>query len=146
MTLKIDTTVISVTNPIWGNEEKTQIIANVVFLHLLDEFPNGVSFRADKNDVMQHGQDIFNDCVNNKYGTIGDLILPTSEELAKSIRAKRDNLLLELDSLVNNPLRYLTYSDSYKQELATYRTALLNVPEQPTFPNSVIFPTLPTEN
>jgi hypothetical protein len=144
MTLKIETTVIAVTNPVWGNVEKTQIIADVVFSHLLDKFPNGVSFRADKNDVMQHGQDIFNDCINNRYGVIGDLVLPTPEELAKSIRAKRDSLLLELDFLVSNPLRYSAYSDSYKQTLATYRTELLNVPQQSTFPNSVTFPTLPT--
>jgi hypothetical protein len=67
----------------------------------------------------------------------------TSEELAVEIRFARDNLLLDLDSLVNNPLRWNAYSAEYKSALAEYRQNLLDIPNQNEFPVDVIFPSIP---
>ena len=66
--------------------------------------------------------------------------VPTEEE----IRAIRDKLLIELDEVVLNPLRFASFTDEQKAELATYRQALLDVPQQAGFPSDVTWPEKPT--
>jgi len=73
---------------------------------------------------------------------------PTQEELdaekAAGVRAERDDLLLHVvDPMVSNPLRWEELSESEQQEWRDYRTALLNIPQQAGFPNSVTWPTAP---
>lgn len=72
-------------------------------------------------------------------------VLSDTDERAAMIRACRNRLLQNLDTLVSNPVRYASYSDAYKQALIDYRQALLDVSKQPTFPQTVTWPTLPTE-
>ena len=69
----------------------------------------------------------------------------TPEQLSEFIRKDRDDLLIELDGLVNNPLRWSGYSEVYKTALSDYRKALLDIPQQQGFPTEVVFPTLPKE-
>lgn len=75
-------------------------------------------------------------------------IAPTQEKLdeveAASVRYTR-NLLLEneVDSLVNNPLRWAALSDAAQTAWTTYRTALLDITEQAGFPHNVTWPTKP---
>jgi len=75
--------VISASNPIWGNPEKTQIILQVVFSELLEDFPDGVGFRADPTDCEPHGVQIFNDAAAGKYGPIAPYAPPvfTKEQI-----------------------------------------------------------------
>lgn len=65
-------------------------------------------------------------------------------ELALELRALRDyKLVTEVDPLVNNPLRWADLTEAKQTEWTTYRTALLNVPQQAGFPNTVTWPTKP---
>jgi hypothetical protein len=67
-------------------------------------------------------------------------------ELAASLRAQRDGkLALEVDPIVSNPLRWNELTEAKQTEWAQYRTDLLDLPEQSGFPNTVTFPTKPTE-
>ena len=67
-------------------------------------------------------------------------------ELAASLRAQRDSkLALEVDPIVSNPLRWNELTEAKQTEWAQYRTDLLDLPEQSGFPNTVTFPTKPTE-
>ena len=67
-------------------------------------------------------------------------------ELAASLRAQRDSkLALEVDPIVSNPLRWNELTEAKQTEWAQYRTDLLDVPQQSGFPNTVTFPTKPTE-
>lgn len=59
------------------------------------------------------------------------------------VRAERDKLLSEMDSVLCNPLRWESFVDTVKAEWATYRQALLDVPEQTDFPSNVTWPTKP---
>lgn len=68
------------------------------------------------------------------------------EELASLVRSKRDRILVsEVDPIVTNPLRWAELSTNNQTAYTNYRTALLGVPQQSGFPNSVTFPTLTLE-
>ena len=89
---------------------------------------------------------IDNDEVMALIGTdFAAYVAPTAEELATAaaaqVRSQRDQLLLEVDAFVGNPLRWAALSSDKQAEWVTYRTALLNVPQQSGFPN-VTWPTL----
>ena len=72
---------------------------------------------------------------------------PTQEELdvalAAEVREKRDGLLLEVDAYVSNPLRWAALDTDTQSTWATYRQALLEVPQQETFPSEVTWPVAP---
>ena len=72
---------------------------------------------------------------------------PTQEELdvalAAEVREKRDGLLLEVDAYVSNPLRWATLSADQQGAWTVYRQALLDVPQQETFPSEVTWPVAP---
>ena len=70
---------------------------------------------------------------------------PTPEQLEAAARAKRDDLLRELDAIVSNPLRWAEFDDETKQALAEYRQALLDVPQQEGFPENIEWPENPLE-
>jgi len=66
-------------------------------------------------------------------------------ELAASLRGQRDQRLAqEVDPIVTNPLRWAELTDAKQAEWTQYRTDLLNVPEQSSFPNTITWPTKPT--
>lgn len=61
---------------------------------------------------------------------------------ATEIRKRRDKLLKEkVDSI--NPMRWEMMSEEEKAAVKEYRTALLNIPQQPGFPNLVYWPKPP---
>lgn len=74
-------------------------------------------------------------------------IPPTAEEitaeLALEVRSLRDTYLEEMDLIVANPLRWAAMTTEEQNAWATYRQALLDVPQQETFPESVTWPTKP---
>jgi hypothetical protein len=132
-----------VKNLIWSNAEHTVINCEVDFDDLKEEF---VPFSADLNDSYDHTKQIFNECVEGKWGEIAEFkpYVPTTEELAAQARGQRDDLLQQLDSIVGNPLRWASFSTDKQTELANYRQELLDVPQQTGFPNTVDFPVKPT--
>ena len=75
-------------------------------------------------------------------------VAPTQAELyavlAEEVRSKRDQLLSELDVVISNPLRWAELTTTEQTEVATYRTALLDVPQQTGFPQAVVWPQEPT--
>jgi hypothetical protein len=107
-----------------------------------------VPFTCDPNDSASliDTQQLFDLIESN--GDAAAYVPPTQEELdaekAAGVRAERDDLLLHVvDPMVSNPLRWEELSESEQQAWRDYRTALLNVPQQAGFPNSVTWPTAP---
>ena len=131
-----------VKNPIWANAEHTVIDCEVDFDDLKEEF---VPFSANLNDSYAHTKQIFNECVEGKWGAIAEFVpyVPTTTELTAQARAQRDALLQEVDSIVGNPLRWASFSQAQQTVWADYRQALLDVPQQPGFPNTINYPTKP---
>ena len=92
---------------------------------------------------------IDNDEVMALIGTdFAAYVPPTAEELtataAAQVRADRDNILTTVvDPLVSNSLRWADLTSDKQAEWSTYRTALLNVPQQAGFPQTVTWPTEP---
>jgi len=74
-------------------------------------------------------------------------VAPTPAEAeaaaAADVRADRDFRLSQLDIVLSNPLRWAAMSDSEKAPWITYRQALLDVPAQSGFPNTVTWPSSP---
>lgn len=58
------------------------------------------------------------------------------------IRSERNKLLTDIDRV--NPIWYASLSADQQQELSTYRQALLAVPQQSGFPETVTWPIKPT--
>ena len=73
---------------------------------------------------------------NGDWYVKGYLPVPTTEEKAAKVRSKR-NLYLEVyvDPIVSNPLRWVDLSEQEQQDIVNYRLYLLNIPEQPEFPD-----------
>lgn len=81
-------------------------------------------------------------------GDVAAYIPPTQEELdaakAASVRAERDNLLLTVDAIAGNALRWASLSAEQQAEWAAYRQALLDIPQQAGFPHNVTWPEVPS--
>lgn len=74
-------------------------------------------------------------------------VAPTQEELdaatAADVRNERDRrLVAEVDPIVSNPLRWNSMSEQEQANMSAFRMALLDVPQQAGFPNTVSWPTL----
>lgn len=66
-------------------------------------------------------------------------------ELAElEARTERDQLLLEMDAVLCNPIRWASFDDTAQAEWATYRQELLDVPQQAGFPDTITWPTEPS--
>jgi inorganic pyrophosphatase len=91
---------------------------------------------------------IDNDEVMALIGTdFAAYVAPTQEELdaalAAEVRADRDGRLTEVDAVAGNALRWAALDADTQTEWAAYRQALLDVPQQVGFPNTVTWPTKP---
>ena len=59
-------------------------------------------------------------------------------------RSQREEILVnEVDPVVSNALRWNDMTDAKRTEWTNYRQALLDVPEQEGFPDSVVWPIKP---
>ena len=91
---------------------------------------------------------IDNDEVMALIGTdFAAYVAPTQAELdaalAAEVRADRDARLTEVDAVAGNALRWAALDADTQTEWATYRQALLDVPQQAGFPNTVAWPVAP---
>ena len=127
-------------NPKWVDQAQTIINLVVRFEEIDEDLP----FTASPNDPEEHGRDVFERAKNGEFGVIAEWTPPTTEQLATNARTKRDQLLLEVDAIVGNPLRWASFSQAQQTAWADYRQALLDVPQQPSFPNTINWPTKPT--
>ena len=64
------------------------------------------------------------------------------DALAITQRQQRDQLLSQVDRV--NPIWYGSLTNQQQSELAQYRQCLLDVPQQPGWPESVTWPRVPT--
>lgn len=76
-------------------------------------------------------------------------VAPTQEELdatlASQVRYERDQkLITQVDPVVSNPLRWADLSSQEQADVSAYRLALLDVPSQSGFPQTVSWPTKPS--
>ena len=67
-----------------------------------------------------------------------------TDRLTREARVRRDALLKEVVDSVN-PMRWELLSDVEKQAWRDYRQALLDVPQQEGFPNTITWPEAPHE-
>lgn len=67
---------------------------------------------------------------------------PDLEILAKVVRRRRDAQLTKFVDRYN-PLRWAELTAEQQAEIAAYRQALLDLPDQPGFPLSVVWPPRP---
>lgn len=107
-----------------------------------------VYFVASIHDSEAHGREIYQRALHGEFGPIEDFKPyippePTVEEKQAKVRGERDSLLLQLDSLISNPLRWAELDEQEKLNLSKYRVELLNVPQQEGFPDSVVWPEKP---
>jgi hypothetical protein len=89
---------------------------------------------------------INNDVIMALIGTgFTPYVAPTQVELdvalAVSVRNERNELLLEVDAISSNPLRWAELDAPTQALWATYRLELLDVPQQTGFPQTVVWPT-----
>ena len=73
---------------------------------------------------------------------------PSQEDLdaqaAEQVRNERNyRLAADVDPIAGNALRWAELTPEQQQVLATYRQALLHVPQQAGFPHNVVWPTKP---
>jgi hypothetical protein len=127
-------------NPKWVDQAHTSIELTVRFEEIDEDLP----FHATPSDVEEHGRDIYKRAKDGEFGVIAEWTPPTTEQLAAKARQQRDELLFEVDSIVGNPLRWASFSETEQQAWADYRQALLDVPQQAGFPNTINWPTKPT--
>ncbi len=67
--------------------------------------------------------------------------IPDIKKTIFKIRQIRTEMLLLVDKV--NPVRYADLSDQQRQELADFRTNLLNITDQEDYPLKVVFPEKP---
>ena len=64
-------------------------------------------------------------------------------DLTDKARIDRDFKLMQLDSIVSNPLRFNGFSDEQKTAYADYRQALLDITVSEGFPTNMTWPEIP---
>ena len=98
---------------------------------------------------VEVSEEVWQNAIDSSHNTIIDGVTSqvdhrSEEQKAQSIRTMRDELLIsEVDPIVTNPLRWAELSSTEQQAWADYRTALLNVPQQASFPEDIVWPTKP---
>lgn len=125
----------SVTNPRWSNIERTKIDCEVTVQHLGAEV---LPFTAQAIDPEEHGRDLFVALLRGDHGPIAAYIPPDADVLATNARNTRDILLAETDWTQAGDAPQAT-----KDKWAAYRQALRDVPQQPSFPSSIVWPSKP---
>jgi len=134
-------TVESITDIVYRTEDKQHINCKVKFA----EFDEIMPFTANATDPEEHGVNIYNDIISGKYGPIGDYVPPpppTTEQLWRRVRDRRDALLTQSDILVL-PDRWATYTTEKQTALSVYRQALRDITEQ-SDPANITWPVPPT--
>lgn len=109
-----------------------------------------IPFTLDKDDT---GSDIDVVTLHAKILSDKDYVAyvePTDAEItaekASIVRAERDYRLTTIvDPIVSNPLRWADMSSDNKTKWTDYRTSLLDITKQDTFPTSVTWPNAPKE-
>jgi len=111
-------------------------------------------YESDIHDTIpepnvQVTEEVWQNAIDSSHNTIIDGVTSQVDyrnetQKANDTRLFRNQLLVaEVDPIVTNPLRWADLSAEKQQEWTDYRTALLNVPQQAGFPNTITWPTKP---
>ena len=80
----------------------------------------------------------------NSDGTTEKSSVSTTKDQEANVRAERNNILVSsIDPVVSNPLRWAELTEPEQASIISYRTSLLDITEQATFPTSVTWPDEP---
>jgi len=126
-----------------GSDQRFQCTVDLTMNGVIET----VGYIADKDDVAETGQWVYDQIMSGAAGPIAEYTPPpppTNEQLAELYRATRGHLLQRLDSIVSNPLRWPTYTPEQQVEIAAFRQALLDVPQQEGFPTDIKWPEPPS--
>jgi hypothetical protein len=118
------------------NDEVTEVWNDVKTLEEFSEKYPSISLLGLSEGKAVSGQVLEN----------GSLVNPTPSEvtLAARVREKRDMILAtEVDAVSGNALRWAALDAETQDAWATYRQALLDVPQQAGFPKTHIWPNKP---
>ncbi|MGO4003741.1 tail fiber assembly protein [Pseudomonas fluorescens] len=133
-----------VSNPQWANAEHSAIN-----LLLVTETLASMPFTATPDDSTNYGPEIYQRAVAGDFGEIADYEPPTDAALLPAARAQLKRLMQDA-GLVVAPLQ-----DSVDLGVATerqveqlsawkfYRIELSEVPHQPEWPVSIVWPVVP---
>lgn len=125
----------------YSNSQQTAITCDVLF-----DIYGWLPFTASLGDLA-HSEEIFTRAVQGEFGLVEPYVPIDMKfnEISKEtlIRNKRNNLLQNLDSYVNNPLRWNNYNQEQQNDFARYRQELLDITQQSGFPDDVVWPTAP---
>jgi hypothetical protein len=106
---------------------------------------------AKEGKILLAGNEYFDDEAKEiKSGTFQELFdldkisqAEYEEFMANDLRMQRDIRLSKVDAIAMNPLRWAALTPSQQSELAGYRQALLDVPQQAGFPREITWPAAP---
>ena len=105
-----------------------------------------ITYTLDPDDTdMTVDNSVLLELIGSDYAAY---VAPTAEEitaeLAASVRGQRDGLLAsDVDPIAGNALRWAALTDAQRTAWGNYRTALLDLPAQAGFPNTITWPTKP---
>lgn len=125
-----------------GSDQRFQCTVDLT----LNGVTETVGYIADKDDVAETGQWVYQQIMNGAAGEISDYVAPpppSAERLAEQARGVRGYLLQRLDTFVSNPLRWSTLSEELQAQASKYRQELLDVPQQTGFPADIKWPEPP---
>ena len=75
---------------------------------------------------------------------LAELKAQDESDLDKRVRFQRDVILKnEVDPIVTNPLRWEGLTTEQQDAMKSYRTELLNLPQQEGFPHNITWPEKP---
>jgi hypothetical protein len=107
----------------------------------------GVTYVCHPDDNVETGRFVWETCSKVDPRFIAPYLpapAPSTTQLSESARSVRNGLLSEIDSIATNPMRWGDLSSDQQNQVAQYRNALKNVPQQSGFPHSVEWPIVPT--
>lgn len=124
----------NIRNPKWADNNHTAIIVDI------DLNGETVPFVASPNDCTDYGPEIYQDCLDGKYGKIAGFSIPekTTEELEYLAKSELDRRLQSLMTTENQALAEV--DDDFKKNYKSKIKALLDVKKQKGWPGNVVWP------
>ena len=121
------------------------VTQTIIDCEIEDEHYGWIPYSLDPTD---EDMTVNNDDLLSAMEAAGDVaayVPPTQAELdatlSEQLRGERDGLLAEVDAIAGNALRWGELTADQQSSWATYRQALLDVPQQTGFPHDVTWPT-----
>ena len=124
----------NVRNPKWADNNHTAITVNI------DLDGETVPFVASPHDCTDYGPEIYQDCLDGKYGKIAEFSVPekTMEELEAHAKSELDRRLQSLMTTENQALAEV--DDDFKKSYKMKIKELLDVKKQKGWPDNIVWP------